>query len=108
MTSRSVRRLVGVLISCVWQPNAQQCPDYGLQSPPAVLHNATRANDTEWEAVPGKNNTYQYTLTFDAYEKQWPELNTKIVTRLFNGYFPSQTLRFKRGNQYVITLVNRY
>jgi len=86
--------------------DAQQCPENGLQSPPTVQHNSSRPGDIEWEAVPGLNNTWRYTLIFDAETKEWPDLNTRVVTRLFNGYMPSQTLRFKRGNQYRITVQN--
>ncbi len=33
-------------------------------------------------------------------------INAQITTRLFNDSFPSQTIRFERGNQYQITVIN--
>ena len=84
----------------------QLCPDNALSSPPAIRHGASRPEDIEWKAVPGSPNTWQYELVFDRSEKQWNNINVKIITRLFNNHFPSQTLRFKRGNQYQIKVIN--
>ena len=84
------------------------CPGNGLRSPPAITHNITNDLDVEWIKVDDDphGNTYEYTLVFDASVSTWETHNTQITTRLFNGYFPSQTIRMKRGKQYRIHLLN--
>ena len=82
--------------------HAQTC----LASPPAVLHGATRADDSEWDPIPGVDHAYQRTITFDKCTKSWEDVNAVITTRLFDCFFPSQTLRFKRGTLYEVTIVN--
>ena len=82
------------------------CPNNGLQSPPAVMHGATRPEDIEWEVDPNDPNIFKYELVFDGYVKEWETLNARIRTRLFNDYFPLQTLRFERGKQYQINVIN--
>jgi len=102
MSSR-VLCLILLAISCSWpSSNGQEC----LSSPPAVLHDATRDEDDEWEAIPGVSNAYRRTVTFDAYQKHWEDVNALITTRGFDKNFPSETWRFRRGNLYEITVVN--
>ena len=83
------------------------CSTNSLESPPAVRHDAVRPEDIEWETVAGEVNTWQYTMFFDVSQQDFPEIDTRFQTRLFNDHFPSQTLRFRRGNQYRITVVNQ-
>jgi len=90
-------------VSLLWvDSQAQTC----LSSPLAVLHNKTRAKDIEWEAIPGVDNAFQRTVTFDAFTKSWEDVNALITTRLFDGNFPSETWRFEAGKLYEITVVN--
>lgn len=85
--------------------SANGCTTDSLESPPAVRHDVIRPQDIEWEAVEGEVNAWQYTVYFDVSQQEFPEIGVSIQTRLFNDHFPSQTLRFKRGNQYRITVV---
>ena len=80
-----------------------------LRSPPAVLHNAVRSEDIEWSNVNRFENTYEYSIDFDVADKSWAytSMDIEITTRLFDSFFPSQTLRFERGSTYLITLRNR-
>ena len=77
-----------------------------LSSPPSIRHDVTRSEDSEWEAIPEVSNAYRRTIVFDKYTKEWEDVNAVITTRLFDGFFPSQTLRFKRGTLYELTVVN--
>eukprot|EP01084_Bolivina_argentea_P269884 458798_1 len=76
-----------------------------LSSPQAITHNAN-GNDIEWTEI--SSNTFSTRLIFDVSTQSWPDLaiNAEITTRLFNNSLPSQTLRFKRGNKYQITVIN--
>ena len=100
--------LVGVSVHRVISQRTFKCTENGLRSPPAITHNITGDGDVAWIQVEDDEhgNTYEYTLVFDAYVKIWETHNTQITTRLFNGYFPSQTLRMQRGKQYRVHLVN--
>ena len=81
---------------------AQTC----LSSPAAVVHGATRSEDSEWDPIPGVKNAYRRTITFQKCTKYWEDVNAIITTRLFDCFFPSQTLRFKRGTLYEVTIQN--
>jgi len=99
MTTTLLLATISLLLESVY---GQSC----LASPPAVRHDATRDEDSEWEAIPGVSNAYQRVITFDKCTKYWEDVNAIITTRLFDCYFPSQTLRFKRGTLYQITVEN--
>ena len=77
-----------------------------LANPPEIRHGAGDG-DTEWEAVEGQPNTWATTIVFDAYTQEFPDIDCVIRGRYFNGHFPSQTIRMKRGNQYLVTLENK-
>ena len=74
-----------------------------LANPQAVTHQAT-GNDIEWTEI--STNTFATTLVYDVSTKVWDALNAQITTRLHNDSLPSPTLRFERGKQYQITLIN--
>ena len=88
-----------------WSIDGKTC----LRSPPAVSHghDIYRLDDEPWTKVAGADNVYSFELNFDAYSLRWDDANIAIRTRLFNGFFPSQTLRMERGNEYRITVNNR-
>ena len=92
---------ITLFLLTVLRSNAQTC----LSSPPAVTHNAV-GNDVEWTEI--GPNTFATTLVFDVSTKEWPDasMNARIRTRLFNDSFPSQTLRFERGKQYIVSAIN--
>eukprot|EP01084_Bolivina_argentea_P033175 61396_1 len=77
-----------------------------MNNPIAVTHGAT-GGDIEWVTEAAK--TYSITLTFDVatFTFNIPnEVNSQITTRVYNGSLPGPTLRFQRGNQYQVTLIN--
>eukprot|EP01084_Bolivina_argentea_P305492 527753_1 len=83
--------------------NSQTCPNNGLDNPIAITHNAT-GNDIEWVEL--STNRYAITLVYDVATIFIADARAEITTRLHNGSLPSPTIRFKRGTQYQITLIN--
>ena len=78
-----------------------------LSSPRAITHDANTANgDIEWNYI--SENTYGISIEYGAASVNIPidSSSVDITTRLHNGSFPSPTIRFQRGNQYQVTLIN--
>ena len=80
-----------------------------LTSPPSITHTPNFDNgDVEWSYV--SPNVYAATLVYDVetirLELGSPTVYIDITARYHNGSFPSPTLRFIRGNQYQVTLIN--
>eukprot|EP01083_Nonionella_stella_P286164 973958_1 len=92
----------------VWHFQTHHALSNCLKSPPAITHDIQNEGDIEWNEI--STNTYSATFVFDAATKIWNpsdfSINAQITTRLFNGSFPSQTWRMKRGKQYQITIIN--
>ena len=88
-----------------------KCDAQCLKSVRAVTHNPNFTNgDVEWNTL--SSGVYTTTLVYDAHtlrisQGEASTAYVDITARYHNGTFPSPTLRFKRGNQYRITLINR-
>ena len=101
-----VRFVVLVLLLLVKESvitNGQTC----LSSPRAITHDGDASNgDIEWNYI--SENVYSISIEYGAASVNIPigSSSVDITTRLHNGSFPSPTMRFQRGNQYQVTLIN--